>query len=190
MISYLRGKIIYRTNTSIILDVQGVGYKVFLADKTLQKIQNASEAEIFCSLCVREGGTIELYGFLSAETLQLFTTLQSISGIGPKAALVLSSLGSTDQLKKAIEEKDVSFFAGVKGIGQKRIQKVILELTGKLETTFQKDMKETGDEALEGLLSLGFSSKDAKIALSRVPSAVVKPEERIKQALKFLGRKT
>ncbi len=188
MISYLKGTIIYKEQDFIILNVNGVGYKVFLAPKTFKQVAGENEVEIFCSLYVREGETLELYGFLNTETLRLFNILQGISGIGPKAALALSSLGSIEQLKKAIETKDTRYFNGVKGVGQKKIQKVILELTGKLETSFQNGKVSNEDEALQGLLSLGFSPKDAKRALARIPSTITETQQRVKEALKLLGR--
>ena len=187
MISYLKGNIVAQQADSIILDVQGVGYKVFLAKKTLAKLPLASQqAEIFCHLCLKEE-TIELYGFLSQEALRLFEILNNISGIGPKAALALSSLGTIDELRKAIQKKDEAFFAGTKGIGKKKIQKVILELTGKLEE-FEGTGRTEKDEAITGLMSLGFSSQQARNALGQVPKDITQTEQKIKEALKILSK--
>src|SRR3990167_1901598 len=103
--------------------------------------------------------------------LELFETLKGISGIGPKAALRLSSLGTREQMREAIEKGDASFFAGVHGIGQKKIQKVILELTGKLKTLKQGNGKED-DDAVDALVALGFSKNQAKDALSKLPEGI------------------
>jgi len=118
----------------------------------------------------------------------LFETLRGISGIGPKAALKLSSLGTKEQLREAIEKGDASFFAGVHGIGQKKIQKVILELTGKLKTLKRGDENEGDDDAVDALIALGFSRQKAKEALSKIPQGLGSLKEKVKEALKIAKR--
>ena len=184
MISYIKGKIIARGADYIITDTGGVGYKIFLAANLLNSFPVGKEAELWCHLHIRQDETLELYGLESPEMLGLFETLKGISGIGPKAALRLSSLGTREQMRDAIEKGDASFFAGVHGIGQKKIQKVILELTGKLKTLKQETGKED-DDAIDALVALGFSRQKAKEALAKIPQGVVSLKEKVQETLKL-----
>ncbi len=186
MISYLKGNVVLKEKGFIILNVNGVGYKIFVGEKELRDISKSEEREFFCYLRIKQDETIELYGFGSSEALRFFEVLNSISGIGPKTALVLSSLGSTQDLQKAIEQGDAKFFAGVKGIGTKKIQKIMVELTGKFSPLRKEN--DSGDEALDALVGLGFTKAKAKDALDKVSQDIKTPEERIKSALKLLGR--
>lgn len=134
MIASLSGKIILKREKFIILDVGGVGFKVFLSRKALFKIPQEGESlKVFCYLNVREN-ILDLYGFLDFEELELFEICEDIRGVGPKMALEIASLGPLEKLKKAIEEQDEKIFEGISGIGRKRTQAIILELSGKLKS--------------------------------------------------------
>ena len=187
MISYIKGTVIARGSDYIITDTGGVGYRIFLAASLLSSFSVGKEAELWCHLHIRQDETLELYGLESLEMLELFETLKGISGIGPKAALRLSSLGTREQMREAIEKGDASFFAGVHGIGQKKIQKVILELTGKLKTLKQGNGKED-DDAVDALVALGFSKQKAKEALSKIPQGLDSLKAKVKEALKLARR--
>src|SRR3989338_4408378 len=182
MISYIKGTVIARGPDYIITETGGIGYKVFLAANRISTFSIGKEAEVYCHLHIRQDETLELYGVESLEMLELFETLRGISGIGPKAALKLSSLGSREQMRDAIEKGNSSFFAGVHGVGQKKIQKVILELTGKLKTLKQESRKED-DDAVDALVALGFSRQKAKEALSKIPQGLGSLKEKVKEAL-------
>lgn len=184
MISYLKGKVLAKTPEFIILGVGDLGYKVFLPKTMLSQIFEGKDIQLFCYLHFRRDETAELYGMPSFEQLQLFELIKSIPGIGPKAALSLSSLGGLQAIKKAIEREDESFFKGIPGVGKKKIQKLILELTGKLKTP----EKQKKDDALDALLSLGFSHKEAKEALQKIPREIEDTEARVKEALKFIQK--
>ncbi len=186
MISYIKGRVIAQGPDYIITDTGGVGYKIFLAANLLNSFPAGKEAELWCHLHIRQDETLELYGLESPEMLEFFETLKAISGIGPKAALRLSSLGTKEQLQEAIEKGDASFFAGVHGIGQKKIQKVILELTGKLKTLKQENGKE--DDAVDALIALGFSRQKARETLSKIPQGLDSLKERVREALKIAKR--
>ncbi|MDP2734659.1 MAG: Holliday junction branch migration protein RuvA [bacterium] len=189
MISYLKGKVIAQGPDYIITDVAGVGYKVKVAENRLASLPVGKEAELYCYLHLKREETLELYGLESPQALDLFETLNGISGIGPKAALAISSLGTMAQLKEAIGKGDASYFSRVHGIGQKKIQKIILELTGKL-TSLNRQNKGGADEqeAADALVALGFPRGRAQEALSRVPPEIVKTEERVREALKRIRR--
>ncbi|MCJ7787057.1 Holliday junction branch migration protein RuvA [Patescibacteria group bacterium] len=143
MIASLSGKIILKREKFIILDVGGVGFKVFLSRKALLKIPQEGESlKVFCYLNVREN-ILDLYGFLDIEELELFEICEDIRGVGPKMALEIASLGPLEKLKKAIEERDEKIFEGISGIGRKRTQAIILELSGKLKSFPSSPEKES-----------------------------------------------
>jgi len=184
MISYLNGEIILKRDKFIIVEVNNIGYKVFLSRQTLLKLPEIGETiKLFTYQNVKEEA-LDLYGFLSYEELEFFEILMDIRGVGPKSALDISALGSLDKIKDRILKQDEKIFEGIPGIGEKKAMTIILELTGKIKMQGQK--KGSTDEAEGALMQLGFSKQQAKDALSRVSSK--DPEERIKQALKNLGK--
>ena len=190
MIAYLEGKIILKEEKFVILDVKGVGYKVFLSKKTLSKLPEIGQnLKIFCFLNVRENA-LDLYGFLDQKELEFFEILDSISGIGPKAALEISSLGPLEKIKEKILKQDEKIFEGIPGIGRKKAMAIILELSGKIKDISKKSLsgKPLSDEAEEGLIGLGFSRQKAKLALSKLPKDIKDSEEKMKEALKILGK--
>ncbi|HOI59693.1 MAG TPA: Holliday junction ATP-dependent DNA helicase RuvA [Candidatus Pacearchaeota archaeon] len=180
MITFLKGKIIYKGSKSIFLLVQDIGYEIFLSPLNLGKIKEGTEEEIYTQLILKEK-EIELYGFLSFNELELFKFLKTISGIGPKIALIFAEAGSLQKLKFKLENEKPP-----KGIGNKKMQKILLELTGKIKEIEKKQDKD--EEVINALKSLGFSHKEIKNALSQVDKDVKDIEERIKAALQFLGR--
>lgn len=197
MISYLQGKIIIKKEKFVVLDVNNVGYKVFLSQKSLSKIPEIGQnLKLFCYLNVKENA-LDLYGFFDEKELDFFEVLNEIHGIGPKAALEISSLGSLEKIKDRILAQDEKLFEGIHGIGKKKAMAIILELSGRLQEALrvQKTHKEnnpaggqTGsDEAENALTSLGFPRQKAKEALSKV-SKTKDSESRVKEALKILGK--
>ena len=189
MISHLQGKIILIKEKFIILDVNQVGYKVFLSKRVFSKIPEINKnLEVFCFLNVREN-SLDLYGFLDFKELEFFEILNSISGVGPKAALEISSLGPLDNIKEKILARDEKIFEGIPGIGKKKAMKIILELSGKIKEISQKrKIPPKIDETEEALVNLGFSRQRAKEAILRVPKEIKETDQRIKQALKILGK--
>lgn len=184
MIHHLRGIAEFKGEKFLVVEAAGIGYKVFCSPGVLGKISAGQDIKIFTHLHLKEDA-VELYGFLSHEELRLFETLNDISGIGPKTAMMLSSLGSLEKLKEMMESGKLP--PEIKGIGQKKMQKILLELTGKIKE--MKIAKETDIENgdLDALVSLGFTRQKARDALSKIPGETNK-EERIKKALKILGR--
>ena len=188
MISYLDGKIIIKKDKFIILDVNGVGYKVFLSKKTLAKLPEIGEiVKVFCFLNVKEN-ILDLYGFLNHKELEFFEILDNIRGVGPKAALEISSLGSLESIKQRILSKDETLFSEISGIGRKKAMTIILELTGKIKDISEEKKTKKTDEAEQGLVSLGFTQQQAKDALAIASKDIKGSEERIKAALKVLGK--
>lgn len=189
MIFSIQGKINTKTKKSVIIETGGIGYRVFCSPVVIDKIPVNKEIKIFTRLLIKKE-ELQLYGFVSHEELELFNVLEGISGVGPKTALMLSCFNSLEKLKKAIESGKP--LAGVKGIGKKRFQRIILELTGKIkeiEGSKTKERIEEKDDALDGLKSLGFSGQEAKTALLEVSPEIKEPEAKIKIALKILGKR-
>lgn len=165
MIGYLKGKIISSKPTQIVLDVNGVGYKVGISINTFEKIVNKTEVSLFVHTHVKED-SISLYGFFTEPEKEMFELLISISGIGPKIALGLLSGISVDSLKEAIEEGNVTRITAVPGIGRKTAERLVLELRSKVEgisaeqfTTLQPSTK---SEAISALTTLGYNVKTAE----------------------------
>lgn len=189
MISYLQGKIVIRKDKFIILDVNGVGYKVFLSKKSLAKLPEIEKPlKLFCFLNVKEN-IMDLYGFLNHKELEFFEILDNIRGVGPKAALEISSLGSLESIKERILSKDETLFSEISGIGRKKAMTIILELTGKIKDVSKAPVfaKVPADEAEQSLVSLGFTRQQAKDALAIASKDIKDTEQRIKAALKVLG---
>jgi Holliday junction DNA helicase RuvA len=191
MISYIKGKVILKSENFIIVSTGNVGYKVFIMSD-LGKI--GEDVELFTHLNVREDALV-LYGFLEYKELELFELLISISGIGPKAGMGILSLADPETVKIAIAKGDSSILTKVSGIGKKTAERVILELRNKFSISDVENLgdktKEIGDysDAVEALVSLGYSSAEAKKALSNISPEIKDISERIKMALKELGRR-
>lgn len=188
MIGYLKGKILLKSKGFVIVDVNGVGYKVFVSEYALEKtLKNKSETELFVFPYLKRE-TIELYGCPTQKEFELFQVLEKMAGIGPKTALSLASFGSLAELKKVIEGENAEQHKLLKGIGRKRLQRLSLELTGKIQGLEKKDFA-TKDKAFQALSALGFPGNAAKIALSQIPKSVKNTQERIRMGLKLLGGK-
>lgn len=191
MISHIKGKIIFRGGNFVIVSTGNVGYKIFI----LSGLNiDTDEIELFTHLNVREDALI-LYGFSSYKELELFELLISVSGIGPKAGMGLLSLADPETIKVAIAKEDVSILTRVSGIGKKTAERVILELKNKFSVSDYGNLEEKSKEiedhsdAIEALISLGYGSAEAKKALSNISPEIKDVSERIKMALKELGRK-
>jgi len=188
MIGYLKGRILSKTINCVVVEVNNIGYRVLISPAGLKKLALGSEAEFFTWTYLRRE-TIDLYGCLSQQEFELFGLLEKMPGIGPKTALILASAGSLENLKKAIEQKDKEFLDKVKGVGQKKMQRVFLELTGRLKKTEGEPNLED-QKVLDVLIGLGFQKNVAKQALAALPPELKKSEEKIKEALKVLARKS
>ena len=191
MIASLEGKVILKKDKFVILEVAGIGYKVFLSQKTLNKIpQPGKTLKVFCYLNVRQNA-LDLYGFLDFGELELFELIEGIPGVGPKAALEISALGPLEKIKEEILAHNEQIFEKIPGIGRKKAQTIILELSGKIREAAKEKTKkrEAPNEVIEALIGLGFSRQKAKEALSKVPERIKDTEQRVKEALKILGNK-
>lgn len=185
MISSLYGKIEYKNEKSVILEVNGVGYEIFCSSKTLIQIENGQEIKIFTHLCLKKE-TFELYGFLTFKELEFFKILNNISGIGVKSALNLTSFGSLERLKEVVEKQE--FIPELKGIGKKRLQKIVFEISNQITNLKGKEFTPEEKTIFEALVSLGFPSPQAREALKHLSPDIKEIEEKIKSCLHFLQK--
>ncbi|MFZ2484541.1 MAG: Holliday junction branch migration protein RuvA [Minisyncoccia bacterium] len=189
MIACLSGTIRHKDTRSLIVDVAGVGYKVLVTTETALEVSPSSPVFLWTHLVVRET-SLELVGFLDKETLDVFELLITISGIGPKSAIGILNVASPAMLRQAVASGDTTYLTRVSGIGKKNAEKIVLELKDKLKVTSDDrsvDSRSEGD-ALEALVSLGYSERDAREALKKVPKDVEGASERVKAALKLLSQ--
>lgn len=192
MISYLEGKILDKNEKFFVVDVNGIGYKIFSHSGILEKIpENGQNVKVWTHLYIREDA-MDLYGFLNKEELEFFEILISISGIGPRSALGILEVAPASSLKQAIVSEDETFFTKVSGIGRKTAQRLILELKSKLAKTVVLEkggsFKEMGD-AFEALVALGYRQGDVRRVLNELPKDIKSAEAKVKEALKRLGRR-
>lgn len=187
MLAYLQGKIILKKEKFVILDVNSVGYKVFLSKKSILNLPEiGKDLKLFCFQDVKETA-IDLYGFFDYKELEFFEILNDIRGIGPKVAIEISSLGSLDDIKEKILNQDENLFEGIPGIGKKRAMTIIMELTGKIKDISKIKKSET-DEVEDALIGLGFPKQKIKEILPKIPKDIKSVEERVKESLKILGK--
>lgn len=189
----LSGTVALKDDPALIINVNGVGYKVFVPqDVLLSKAKIGEKLTLFIHTHVREE-LLELYGFLQREDLKLFEQLIDVNGVGCKSALGIFSVGSRSDIINAIIKGDVLFFTAVPRLGKKNSQKIIIELKNKIaKGTEDLDLSggvgEGDDEVLAALRQFGFSNNEAIAALRSLDGAGEGVNEKIKLALKYLGR--
>lgn len=192
MISRLTGTIAHIDLKYIVLDVNGVGYKVATTADIMSKIgKDEKEITLWTYLAVRENA-MDLYGFLSLAELNFFELLITISGIGPKTALGILNVASVHAIETAVQTGDTSHLTKVSGVGKKVAEKIVMELKDKVGTvahTPESEKAMRGDaDALEALKSLGYSQNEARDALKKVSKESTKTSDKVKEALKILGK--
>lgn len=188
MISYLSGRVIKKEEKSVILDVSGVGYRVFLASKRLSdsRLKVGAKLNVFCYTNSKKDPW-EIYGFFLEEESDLFNFLMKISGIGPRAALEASAIASIDNFKKAVENNDPLVLDQLFKLGNKKAQAIIFELSRKIKEQSKK-MSPTDEEVLMALSKLGFKKSEAKEAILSLKDQDINVESKIESALKILGK--
>lgn len=191
MISRLKGSVAHIDPKYAVLDVQGVGYKVFVTSDTILKIKLSDTLTIWTYLAVRENA-LDLYGFLSLKELSFFELLITISGIGPKTALGILNSASVEAIETAVQTADTSHLTKVSGIGKKVAEKIVMELKDKIEkishTPESKSAMRGDADVIEALKALGYRDNEAREALKELPKSIIKTNDKIKEALKILGK--
>lgn len=193
MYEFLSGKLAEKNPTYVVIENNGIGYIINITLNTFSKIKEQNETKLFTHFYVREDAQI-LYGFADETERELFRFLLSVSGVGASTArLILSSL-STEEVYDAITQGNAAVLQSVKGVGSKTAQRIVIDLKDKL-TKAGIDLEKVDfghntlkDEALSGLLILGFNKSTADKAVNRIlkQGSVSSVEELIKEALKAL----
>ncbi|HTH55297.1 MAG TPA: Holliday junction branch migration protein RuvA [Cyclobacteriaceae bacterium] len=194
MIAYLKGKLVHKEPTHVVIEVNGVGYQVGISLHTFSEIKDREDIRLATYLHVREDAHI-LYGFASDAEKQMFQFLISVNGIGPSTALVVLSYLTPDELKSAIVGEDTHTLQAVKGIGGKTAQRLVLELKDKLrKEAFEESSGNGGSarntlrsEALTALITLGIGKGAAEKSIDTIlkkSGGAISLEELVKQALK------
>lgn len=190
MISWIKGEIIYKNEDFVVVSSNGVGYKVFISEKTYFNIKDKKEAEFYTHLHTRED-IMDLYGFETMEEMKFFEAILSVSGIGPKVGLAILAQGTVTDIKKAVAKNDILFFNAVSGIGRKKAERFIMEIKDKIEVMLPEKENiniKDGEEIIEALKQLGYSSKEAIGIVREIPDSKKKTEDKITWALKNIGQ--
>lgn len=191
MIGYLSGKVKFLFEDSCILDVHGVGYKIFLDAQSRQTLTPDAVAEFFIHTAVSDNA-ITLYGMKERATFVLFELLLTVSGIGAKSALAIVSKIAYDDFANAVAAQDLKTLTKLPGVGKKSAERILLELKDKVKSTATPPQaaqiqSATQDEAAEALEALGYTASElANVFKSAPPNATV--EQLVKFALKELNR--
>lgn len=190
MISRLEGILVHKTDKFLVIDVSGVGYKVFVTPEIISNTALGDHYSFWIFTAVREN-SIDLYGFKNTNELSFFELLLDVSGVGPKSALAITAISSIENLKRAIASGDTSYLNKVSGIGKKTAEKIVIELRDKLKDFKGEEGTEEqirqDEDVLEALKSLGYSQNEARDALKQIPQEILGTNAKIKDALRILG---
>lgn len=197
MISYIKGRLEAKNLDNVIIEVGGIGYKIFMSANSMDRLgETGTEVKVHTYMRVREDD-ISLYGFCTNEELKMFEQLLGVSGVGAKSALSILANISPSSFALAIITGDLNTLKSLPGIGAKSAQRMILELKDKMktqeaiETEFipvQNTIKnDKAKDAIEALQVLGYSRRDIDLAISKIDTNVLSVEDIIKQGLKYLG---
>ncbi len=188
MISFLKGKVEIKTIDTICLDVNGVGYEVYVANPEKYKLYD--DIMIYTYLCIRENDTT-LYGFFCKEEKELFLKLITVKGIGPKSALSMLSKADYHNIIEAIETSNIGYLKKLPGIGPKAAGQIILDLKGHLRTDYSVTVKENPifKEAKEALKTFGFKAQEIDNALSKIQDENIELNDCVFKALQYLNTK-
>lgn len=197
MIAYLDGIVVSVSESRVILDVNHIGFQVFISSRDASEMPGRGEqVTVFTYMNVKEDA-MQLYGFLNEDNLEMFKLLLTVNGIGPKAALGVCSALTADDIRFAVLSDDVKTISKAPGIGAKTAKKLILELKDKLslEDAFEKKLENTvkqeaaagtaddaKSEAVQALTALGYSASDA---LKAVRKADIQPDMDVETILKL-----
>lgn len=191
MIATLSGTVSEHVKGQVVLDVRGVGYGLQVTNEDMGRLAAGTSTKLYVYEHIREQAH-DLYGFVSLDTKQLFEQLLDVNGVGPKMALNILSIGNGSEVRVAIAGGDTKFISQAQGVGKRVAERVVVELKDKvglegvdLSTTgmLQGDSLLLKDEAVEALVSLGYTPQDAAKALANV-DPLLPTAQRITLALK------
>ena len=197
MFAYIQGSLEVKSINYVVVENNGIGYKIYMSSKSIGTIGNIGEqVKVHIHYHVREDD-ISLYGFNSEEELRMFEILINVSGVGVKSALTMLSDITPSSFALAVINDDVTRLTKVPGVGKKTAQRLILELKDKLKSediaseeieVEEKKNNNINNDVVVALQVLGYSKKEAETVLEKIDTNGLSIEETIKQALKYLGR--
>jgi len=211
MIGRIKGQLIEKKNDRVVIDVHGIGYVVYVTEKTARSLSLGSEARdisLFTELLVKED-LLQLIGFLTQTEKDWFNLLRSVQGIGAKVALTILNTLDANELLRAVRMKNELAFSSVSGIGSRMAQRLVVELSGRKDLAILEDeavieirdenneqtlniikRKEIQQDALSALQNLGFKSVEAKSAIDKIVAEdhINDASELVKEALRSLAK--
>ena len=208
MIAYLKGELVVKSEEYIIIEVQGIGYKVFMSKKSIDELQENRQVRVYTYLKVREDD-ISIFGFNTLEELRMFELLISVSGVGAKRAITMLDVCEPTEFALAIISEDIKTLTQIPGIGAKSAQRIILELKDKIKKEQQiqeltkaskgisctktkleqrLEHEQNVDEAMAALQVLGFNKKEIEKAYDKLVTEEMSTEEIIRKGLSILGK--
>ena len=198
MFSYIKGTLEVKTINYIVVDVNGIGFKIFMSESAIQRLGEIGQTvKIYTYMNVKED-EISLYGFITNEELRMFELLISVSGVGAKSAITMLSVITPSKFALAVISNDVKTLTKIPGIGQKSAQRIILELKDKLKTeeaiksndiAITTNIVENNnlEEAVQALKVLGYTRQEIEKVLSKIDINSLTVEDIIRKACRFLG---
>lgn len=199
MLSFITGSIENIHNNSIIVNNNGMGYRIFLSERAIQKLVELKQekVKVFTHMSIKDD-IVSLFGFLTIDDLEIFEKLITVSGVGPKSALSLLDSVSASDIVTAIITEDIKTLSLAKGIGKKTVQRIILELKDKvslkdtltiLENDFVSSVSsENVSEAIQVLSALGFSNKEVITTINLLEDTSLPTDKLVNLCLKILGK--
>lgn len=199
MFAYIKGSLEMKFKNHVVIDVGGLGYKIFMAENAINSLGEIGEIiKVFTYYRVREDD-VSIYGFKTQEQLRMFELLLSVSGVGAKSALVMLSCIEPSEFAIAVISNNVKLLTQIPGIGPKSAQRIILELKDKLKAEQNEEqieeskiksakVNENVQEAISGLMVLGYSRKDIEKAFEHLTVETLSVEDLIKKGLILLSK--
>lgn len=195
MFDFIIGDIVSINNEYLVIQNNGIGYRIFASSNTMMSLQiGLKEQMLYTEFHVREDGVF-LYGFVTKEELDMFNSLLRVSKIGPKIALGILSTLNPNKIKIAIINKDLDILCQAPGIGKKTAERIVFELKDKIDTNINLEdiddieiLPNAYDEALAGLMSLGYSRYEVENIIRRLDLSKMGVEDIIREGLKKLSK--
>lgn len=185
MIAYLKGKIINKTTQYLVLEQNGVGYKIFVTPEILE-MPLGEICELYIYHKSSDDGQT-LFGMDSFAALQFFELLITVTSVGPKMALTIISSSKLDILEQAIASGDSDIFTRMSGVGKKTAERIILELKNKVSGSLLDSSTSGSSDLFDALISLGYNPREVREVLSKIDGDL-ETTDQIKQALKIIGK--
>jgi holliday junction DNA helicase RuvA len=185
MISFISGKVLEKTNSFLIVENQGIGYKILVTPDILE-FGIGESISLYTYLKVSEDAQT-LFGLPDFDSLQFFELLISVTGVGPKMALTILSAAQIDMLREAIAHQDIAIFTRMSGVGKKTAEHIILELKNKVLPTGTLEGPSGSSDVYDALIGLGYSAGEVRVILPKLDTSQAM-EGQLKEALKLLAQ--